>query len=57
MDKTIIKFDNKGRATLPNWVCKSLLKTSGVRSKRFRQQKKTIKKEFIKLMKETHERG
>jgi hypothetical protein len=50
--KEQIIIDKNGRVELPEWILKKLLKASRLRSKRWRKQKKAVKKKFIELLKE-----
>jgi hypothetical protein len=56
MNREEVKIGPKGRVDLPLWLCAALLKRSGVRSKKFRIQKKAIKREFIKLLRAAADR-
>lgn len=49
----LLTVSPRGVVQLPEWVWKRLLKMSGVRSRKKRHQKKAIKKEFIKMIKES----
>ena len=50
MIKETILVAKNGVVILPKWIYTRLLKNSGVRSKKKRQQRKTIKKEFTRLL-------
>lgn len=52
--KEIIQISPTGAVTLPLWVWKRLLKESRLRSKRFRKQKKAVKKKFSELVKRAY---
>jgi hypothetical protein len=47
--ETII-VDKNGAVSLPKWLYTRLLKNYGCRSKKKRQQRKIIKKEFTRLL-------
>ena len=49
-EPTIIRIKTGGRVDLPEWVWKQLCKQVGLRSKKQRQIKKTVKKEFQKAL-------
>ena len=51
MHSELIQIDDNGRIDLPRWVWKALLKKARVRSKRYRVQKRVVKREFMKLLK------
>lgn len=51
MKATLIVNDN-GSVQLPDWAWKALLKRSGIRSKKYRIQKKAVKREFCKLLRD-----
>jgi hypothetical protein len=53
MPTEIIKIGPKGRIDLPMWAWKALLRMSKVRSKKFRIQKKAVKKQFSKVVRES----
>lgn len=48
--RAIIKVQPNGAVILPDWVWQALIKKAGLRSKKFRQIKKTVKKELEKLI-------
>jgi hypothetical protein len=52
MQKEVLNIGKNGLVMLPLWAWKLLVKKSGIRSKRYRIQKKAVKREFTKLLRE-----
>jgi t-SNARE complex subunit (syntaxin) len=55
--KEILVVEPNGMVQLPRWVWKRLLKMSRIRSRKKRHQKKAIKKQFMKLIREYFEQN
>jgi hypothetical protein len=56
MQKEIIRIDPRGQIDLPAWAWKILLKQSKIRSKKWRTQKKAVKRQFTKLVLEEYQK-
>lgn len=54
-NSALLRVGPKGVVHLPDWAWKALLKTSGVRSKKFRIQKKAVRRELHKLIRQALE--
>jgi hypothetical protein len=52
-----IAVDARGRIDLPMWAWKAILKKAGVRSKRYRVQKRVVKREFTRMVREVLNEG
>ncbi len=50
MNRELIVVQPNGLIQLPDWAWKALLKKAGVRSKRYRVQKRVVKRLFMELL-------
>lgn len=56
LNKEILQVDERGAVLIPEWIWHALLKEAGVRSKRYRVQKRVVKRLLLNKLKKHLER-